>query len=116
MGMINIDERYVVIIEFEEDDVRVDSFEYDKKDKKTGNVIVDALGAPVKGVMYSQVGVVKLGRQVIECKIPLDEGQLPYSAGKYLIHPSSYNVGSFGSIEFAFKLVLFPLNDVKPKS
>ncbi|HBB7784141.1 TPA: G5P family DNA-binding protein [Escherichia coli] len=115
MAMINIDERYLVIIEFEEDDVRVDSFEYDKKDKKTGQVVLDPLGAPVKGVMYSQVGVVRLGRQVIECKVPLDEGQPPYSAGKYLIHPSSYSVGNFGSIEFAFKLILLPLIDSKIK-
>ncbi|EFH5818105.1 TPA: heavy metal transporter [Escherichia coli] len=115
MAMINIDERYLVIIEFEEDDVRVDSFEYDKKDKKTGQVVVDSFGTPVKGVMYSQVGVVKLGRQVIECKVPLDEGQQPYSAGKYLIHPSSYSVGNFGSIEFAFKIILFPLIDSKIK-
>ncbi|HAG9930954.1 TPA: heavy metal transporter [Escherichia coli] len=116
MAIINIDERYLVIIEFEEDDVRVDSFEYDKKDKKTGQLVLDSNGSPVKGVMYSQVGVVKLGRQVIECKVPLEEGQPPYSAGKYLIHPSSYTIGNFGSIEFAFKLVLFPLNDVRSKS
>ncbi|EEU3019727.1 TPA: heavy metal transporter [Escherichia coli] len=115
MAMINIDERYLIIIEFEENDVRVDSFEYDKKDKKTGQVVVDSNGSPVKGMMYSQLGLVKLGRQVIECKVPLDEGQPPYAAGKYLIHPSSYAVGSYGSLEFAFKLVLFPLNDSKIK-
>ncbi|EGI15956.1 helix-destabilizing protein (Single-stranded DNA-binding protein)(GPV) [Escherichia coli M605] len=115
MAMINIDERYLVIIEFEEDDVRVDSFEYEKKDKKTGQVKVDSLGVPVKGVMCSQVGLVKLGRQLIECKVPLDEGQPPYAAGKYLIHPSSYAVGDFGSLEFAFKLILIPLSDSKIK-
>ncbi|EDU9608717.1 heavy metal transporter [Salmonella enterica subsp. enterica] len=115
MAMINIDERYLVIVEFEENDVRVDSFEYDKKDKKTGQVVIDSLGAPVKGVMYSQIGLAKLGRQVIECKIPLEEGQPPYSAGKYLIHPSSYTVGNFGSLEFSFKLILFPLSDSKVK-
>ncbi|WP_230042093.1 G5P family DNA-binding protein [Escherichia coli] len=115
MAFINIDERYLVIIEFEEDDVRVDSFEYEKKDKKTGQVVVDSLGSPVKRVMYSQVGVVKLGRQLIECKVSLDEGQPPYAAGKYLIHPSSYTVDNFGSIKFAFKLILFPLSDLKIK-
>ncbi|EBR2769144.1 heavy metal transporter [Salmonella enterica] len=114
MAMINVDERYLVIIEFEEGDVCVDSFEYDKKDKK-GNVVVDSLGSPVKKVMYSQKGLVKLGRQLIECKIPLEEGQPPYSVGKYLIHPSSYTVGSFGSLEFSFNIVLFPLSDLKLK-
>lgn len=115
MGMVNVDERHLLIIEITEEDLKLNKFEYDKKNKKTGEVITDSLGAPVKGVMYSQTAIVKLGRQVMEIKVPLEEGQPVYPVGSYLVHPSSYNVSNFGNLEFGFGLILFPLTEVKNK-
>ena len=115
MGMVNVDDRHLLIIEVGEEDLNINKFEYDKKNKKTGELILDPLGAPVKGVMYSQTAIVKLGRQVMEIKVPLEEGQPLYPVGAYLVHPSSYNVSNFGNLEFGFGLVLIPVSETKTK-
>ncbi|EKC2492425.1 heavy metal transporter [Salmonella enterica] len=115
MSMINVDDRYLLIIEVGEEDQIINTFEYDKKNKKTGEIMLDPLGAPVKGVMYSQTAVVKLGRQVMEIKVPLEEGQPVYPVGAYLVDPRSYNVSNFGNLEFGFGLILIPLSEAKSK-
>lgn len=109
MAMINVDDRDLLIIEVGEEDLNINIFEYEKKNKKTGEIMRDELGAPLKGVMYSQTAIVKLGRQVMEIKISLDEGQPVYPVGAYLVHPKSYNVSNFGNLEFGFSLILVPL-------
>lgn len=48
MGMVNVDERYLVIIEIEETDLEINKFEFERKDKKTGEVLLDGNGEPKK--------------------------------------------------------------------
>ncbi|EHF9643314.1 heavy metal transporter [Salmonella enterica] len=115
MGMINVDDRYLLIIEVTDEDQTLHSFEFERKNKKTGEIMRDELGAPVKGVMYSQTAVVRLGRQVMEIKITLQEGQPVYPVGFYLVHPKSYVVDDFGKLKFGFDLILIPVSEAKGK-
>lgn len=115
MGMVNVDERYLVIIEIEETDLEINKFEFERKDKKTGEVLLDGNGEPKKGLMFSQKVLARLGRQSIEIKIPLEEGQPAYSVGQYLIHPSTFKVGQYGDLIFGRDFILFPLTEVKSK-
>ncbi|EEC0439655.1 heavy metal transporter, partial [Salmonella enterica subsp. enterica] len=46
MGMINVDDRYLLIIEVTDEDQTLHSFEFERKNKKTGEIMRDELGAP----------------------------------------------------------------------
>lgn len=114
MAYVNIDERYLIKVEIEPEQVEILSREYDKKNKKTDEIIIKD-GQPVKGIMYSQKGYIHLGKQVIECKLGMSEGQLPYPAGLYLLHPATIKVDGFGGLDFGFETILIPLSEVKAK-
>ncbi|ECO1010155.1 heavy metal transporter [Salmonella enterica subsp. enterica serovar Newport] len=114
MAYVNIDESYLVKVEIEESQVLIVPFEYEKKDKKTGEVIYKN-GEPVTGTMYSQPAYIYLGKQIIECKLGMQKDSVPYAAGMYLLHPRSIVVGNFGSLAFGFNTILIPLSEVKTK-
>ncbi|EBM0642708.1 heavy metal transporter [Salmonella enterica] len=115
MAYVNIDERYVMRFEVEPNQVDIIPFEYQKKDKKTGELLYKD-GEPVKATMYSQKMYIYLGKQIIECKVGLKEGQPPYPAGMYVLElSSSVKVDGFGSVEFGFDTILVPYSEAKGK-
>ncbi|HFH0500533.1 TPA: single-stranded DNA-binding protein, partial [Salmonella enterica subsp. enterica serovar Onderstepoort] len=94
-------------------DLVINEFEFERKDKKTGEILFDSNGEPKKGLMFSQKVLARLGRQAIEIKIPLEQGQPAYPVGQYLIHPSTFKVGQYGDLNVGRDFILFPLTEVK---
>ncbi|AXC65200.1 TPA: heavy metal transporter [Salmonella enterica] len=109
MAYVNIDERYLIRVEIEENQVEVIQREYKKKDKETKQPNGEI------GILYSQMGYIYLGKQVIECKLGMSEGQLPYPAGMYLLHPATLKVDNFGGLDFGFDTILIPISEAKAK-
>lgn len=60
---------------------------------------------------YQQTAYVNLGgKYPVEMSLPLNEGEAPYAAGIYSVHPSSYIVNPYGSLEFKrFGLMITPV-------
>ncbi|MCX2534991.1 DNA-binding protein [Plesiomonas shigelloides] len=47
----------------------------------------------------------------VKIKVSLEEGQAPYAAGKYHLHPKSFVQGKYDKLEFARNLVLVPAEE-----
>ncbi|ENU2135120.1 single-stranded DNA-binding protein [Salmonella enterica] len=109
MAYVNIDERYLIRIEIEPDQVEVIDREYAKKDKLTKKPTGET------GMLYSQKAYIFLGRQIIECKLSMEKGQPPYPAGNYLLHPATLKVDGFGGLDLGFNTILIPLSEAKAK-
>ena len=63
--------------------------------------------------IFEQVAYAHLGGKFpVEMKFQLEKGQVPYVAGMYTIHCSSFIINNFGSLELKrFGLTLDPLKD-----
>ncbi|QWT40828.1 single-stranded DNA-binding protein [Dickeya dadantii] len=58
--------------------------------------------------LFEQLGYAWLGGDYPELiKINLEEGQPPYPAGFYFLHPSSFRVGSYNQLQIG-RIVLVP--------
>ncbi|HHR9067863.1 TPA: single-stranded DNA-binding protein [Salmonella enterica subsp. enterica serovar Birkenhead] len=116
MAMVTVDERYLIRFEVEPNQVDIIPFQYKKKNKETKEYEYDKDGNIVMGTMYSQKAYIYLGKQIIECKIALQEGQPPYSVGMHVLDPSaSIKIDNFGGFEFGFDIVLVPYSEAKAK-
>nr|WP_012763641.1 single-stranded DNA-binding protein [Vibrio parahaemolyticus]ACS44818.1 fumarate reductase subunit C [Vibrio parahaemolyticus] len=61
--------------------------------------------------IYEQVAYAHLGGKFpVEMKLQLDQGQPAYTAGLYTIHPSSFAINQYGSLELKrFGLLIEPM-------
>lgn len=68
-------------------------------------------GKPQRNI-YEQVAYAHLGGKFpVEMKLQLEEGQPAYVAGLYTIHPSSFVINQFGSLELKrFGLLIDPID------
>ncbi|BCG15193.1 TPA: single-stranded DNA-binding protein [Vibrio parahaemolyticus] len=69
-------------------------------------------GKPPRNI-YEQVAYAHLGGKFpVEMKLQLEEGQPAYVAGLYTVHPSSFVINQFGSLELKrFGLLLDPIDE-----
>ncbi|HCG9143349.1 single-stranded DNA-binding protein [Vibrio parahaemolyticus] len=69
-------------------------------------------GKPTRNI-YEQVAYAHLGGKFpVEMKLQLEEGQPAYVAGLYTIHPSSFVINQFGSLELKrFGLLIDPIDE-----
>ncbi|ECT5253040.1 heavy metal transporter [Salmonella enterica subsp. enterica serovar Panama] len=109
MAYVSIDERYLIRVEIEDNQVEIIQREYQKKDKDTKKPTGEI------GMLYSQMGYIYLGKQVIECKLGMQKDQPPYPAGMYLLHPATLKVDGFGGLDFGFDTILIPISEAKAK-
>lgn len=59
----------------------------------------------------TQIGYAHLGAKFpLQCKIRIQDGQPPYTAGKYRLAVNSFTVGQFGDIELGREMILLPLD------
>ncbi|HHF3243626.1 TPA: single-stranded DNA-binding protein [Vibrio alginolyticus] len=83
------------------------------------NVVVDKRELPAKGdrpamTLCSQVAFAHLGgRFPVEFSLSLQEGDAPYSAGKYFVDASSFEVGQYGRLGFSRNILLIPIDHAK---
>lgn len=65
--------------------------------------------------IYEQIAYAYLGGKFpVEMKLQLEENQVPYAAGLYTIHPSSFVINQFGSLELKrFGLIIESINTPK---
>lgn len=61
--------------------------------------------------IYEQIAYVHLGGKFpVEMKLSLEQGQIPYASGLYTLHPSSFAVNQYGSLELKrFGVLIEPL-------
>ncbi|CAH8192494.1 MULTISPECIES: single-stranded DNA-binding protein [Vibrio] len=61
--------------------------------------------------IYEQIAYVHLGGKFpVEMKVQLEKDQIPHAAGLYTVHPSSFVVNNYGSLELKrFGMLLDPL-------
>lgn len=72
--------------------------------------IIPPKGDRAEITLYQQIGFAHVGgRFPIEMNIPLAKGDAPYPKGKYHLHATSFEVGDYGKLNFARKMVLIPL-------
>ncbi len=64
-------------------------------------------------VIYEQIAYAYLGGKFpVEMKLQLEEGQPAHVAGLYTIHPSSFVINQYGSLELKrFGMLIEPLNN-----
>ncbi|ELV8596816.1 hypothetical protein QNE22_004251, partial [Vibrio fluvialis] len=62
--------------------------------------------------IYEQLAYAYLGGKFpVEMKLGLEQGQPAYVAGLYTIHPSSFVINQYGSLELKrFGLLIEPIN------
>lgn len=62
--------------------------------------------------IYEQVAYAHLGGKFpVEMKLQLEQGQPAYAAGLYTIHPSSFAINQYGSLELKrFGLLIEPID------
>lgn len=62
--------------------------------------------------IYEQIAYAHLGGKFpVEMKLQLEKGQPAYVAGQYAIHPSSFAVNKYGSLELKrFGFLIEPIN------
>lgn len=115
MAKITIDDRDLITVTIEEgDDIVIpDRISYAKKDKKTGDVVEDSDGKVIKEErdIFYQKALMCRGRERIEFKLSLKEGQLAFPIGRYLIHPSFLKVNDRGNLNTAaaWDIFIIPL-------
>ncbi|ENF2632182.1 TPA: heavy metal transporter [Escherichia coli] len=115
MAKITLDTRDLLIVVVEEGDdvIEVNTFSYQEKDK-TGEPVFNDDGSKkmVERESRIQKMLLERGRERIEIVVPVNEGQPPYSVGRYLIHPSYFKVNERGVINTArpWDLVFIPLD------
>lgn len=63
--------------------------------------------------IYEQIAYAHLGGKFpVEMKLQLEQGQPAYTSGLYTIHPSSFSINQFGSLELKrFGLLIEPINN-----
>lgn len=63
--------------------------------------------------IYEQVAYAYLGGKFpVEMRLQLEQGQPAYVAGLYTVHPSSFVVNQYGSLELKrFGLLIEPINE-----
>lgn len=86
-------------IEIFQENVNIEKRTTKPKDDKPGRVIYEQIA-------YAHLG----GKFPVEMKLQLEEGQPAYVAGIYTVHPSSFVINQFGSLELKrFGLVIEPI-------
>lgn len=67
--------------------------------------------------IYEQIAYAHLGGKFpVEMKLQLEKGQPAYDAGHYTIHPSSFTINQYGSLELKrFGLILESLEESTQK-
>lgn len=110
MAKITIDDRDLITVTVEEgDDIVIpDRISYNKKDKN-GDVVENEEGKVIKeerDIFYQKVLMCR-GRERIEFKLSLKEGQPAYPMGRYLIHPSFLKVNDRGNLNTAASWDIF---------
>ncbi|WP_217542666.1 G5P family DNA-binding protein [Vibrio metschnikovii] len=83
------------------------------------NVTLESRSFPPKDdkparTIYEQVAYVYLGGKFpVEMKFQLEQGQPPYAAGFYTLHPSSFTVNKYGALELKrYGILIEPLEDI----
>ena len=63
--------------------------------------------------IYEQIAYAYLGGKFpVEMKLQLEQGQPAYVAGTYTLHPSSFTINQYGSLELKrFGILITPIND-----
>ncbi|EKO3404980.1 single-stranded DNA-binding protein [Vibrio fluvialis] len=81
------------------------------------NVNIETRVIPAKDdkpsrTIYEQIAYAHLGGKFpVEMKLQLEQGQPAYVAGQYAIHPSSFVINQYGSLELKrFGLLIEPIN------
>lgn len=88
-------------IEIFPENARVETRNIPSKDNRPGRTIYEQ-------VAYAHLG----GKFPIEIKLMLEKDQLPYAAGIYTPHSSSYVVNNFGGLELKrFGMIIEPMED-----
>ncbi|EGQ7663127.1 hypothetical protein V8073_004840 [Vibrio parahaemolyticus] len=86
-------------IEIFEDDVKVCARKTKPKDDKPGREIFEQDA-------YAYLG----GKFPVQMKLQLEKDQIPYAAGIYTVHSSSFTINNFGGLELKrFGLTIEPL-------
>ncbi|EKO3551259.1 G5P family DNA-binding protein [Vibrio fluvialis] len=87
-------------IEIFPENERIETRTIPAKDDKPGRTIYEQLA-------YAYLG----GKFPVEMKLGLEQGQPAYVAGLYTIHPSSFVINQYGSLELKrFGLLIEPIN------
>jgi len=88
-------------IEIFQDDAQVKTRSIASKDDKPSRTIYEQ-------VAYAHLG----GKFPVEMKLQLDEGQPAYVAGIYTLHPSSFVINQYGSLELKrFGMLIEPISN-----
>lgn len=87
-------------IEIFPENVHIDTRVITSKDDKPSRTIYEQIA-------YAHLG----GKFPVEMKLGLEQGQPAYVAGLYTIHPSSFVINQYGSLELKrYGLLIEPLN------